>query len=46
MLNTDQHNPQVRRRMTLEEFSKNLRGVNKGGDFPQEYLVCQIISFF
>lgn len=40
MLNTDQHNPNVKneKRMTLNDFTKNLRGVNSGGDFPPEYL--------
>lgn len=38
MLNTDQHNPQVRRRMTLEDFQRNTRGVNNGKNFAPEYL--------
>ena len=40
MLNTDQHNPNVKaqKRMTYEDFSKNLRGVNGGQDFAPEYL--------
>ncbi|KAF9437726.1 GDP/GTP exchange factor for ARF [Entomortierella beljakovae] len=38
MLNTDQHNRGVKGRMSLEQFSKNLRGVNNGQDFPPEYL--------
>ncbi|ROT34831.1 Sec7 domain-containing protein [Sodiomyces alkalinus F11] len=40
MLNTDQHNPNVKssKRMSLEDFSRNLRGVNDGGDFSPEYL--------
>ena len=40
MLNTDQHNPNVKneKRMTLADFTKNLRGVNGGGDFAPEYL--------
>ena len=40
MLNTDQHNPNVRsqNRMTFEAFAKNLRGVNGGRDFEQTYL--------
>lgn len=40
MLNTDQHNPQNRKRMTLDDYKRNLRGVNGGKDFPAEYLVC------
>ncbi|XP_069466354.1 Golgi-specific brefeldin A-resistance guanine nucleotide exchange factor 1 [Ambystoma mexicanum] len=41
MLNTDQHNHNVRRQsvpMTLEEFRKNLKGVNGGNDFDQDML--------
>lgn len=40
MLNTDQHNPNVKneKRMTLNDFTKNLRGVNGGGDFAPDYL--------
>ena len=39
MLNTDQHNPQVKKRMTFEDFSRNTRGVNDGVDFSKEYLL-------
>lgn len=40
MLNTDQHNPNLKsaKRMACEDFSKNLRGVNAGQDFPAQYL--------
>ncbi|KAH8808899.1 hypothetical protein F5884DRAFT_793809 [Xylogone sp. PMI_703] len=40
MLNTDQHNPNVKgqARMTLVDFSRNLRGVNDRQDFAPEYL--------
>jgi len=38
MLNTDQHNKGVKGRMTLAQFSKNLKGVNKGEDFAPDYL--------
>ncbi|KAL1632056.1 GDP/GTP exchange factor for ARF [Neofusicoccum ribis] len=40
MLNTDQHNPNLKsqKRMALEDFARNLRGVNGGQDFPIEYL--------
>ncbi|GAA5913201.1 Arf family guanine nucleotide exchange factor GEA2 [Sporobolomyces salmoneus] len=38
MLNTDLHNPQVRKRMDLQAYSRNLRGVNENADFDQEYL--------
>ncbi|KAK2044112.1 Sec7 domain-containing protein [Colletotrichum somersetense] len=40
MLNTDQHNPNLKgqKRMTVEDFARNLRGVNDGKDFAPEYL--------
>ncbi|KAF1964602.1 Sec7-domain-containing protein [Bimuria novae-zelandiae CBS 107.79] len=40
MLNTDQHNPNIKgnKRMALEDFARNLRGVNDGKDFDPEYL--------
>ncbi|KAF8522156.1 hypothetical protein BU17DRAFT_45284 [Hysterangium stoloniferum] len=38
MLNTDQHNPQIRKRMTLEEYRRNLKGVNADSDFDPDYL--------
>ncbi|XP_072951847.1 ARF guanine-nucleotide exchange factor GNL2 [Typha angustifolia] len=38
MLNTDQHNPQVKKKMTEEEFIRNNRAINGGMDLPREYL--------
>uniref|UniRef100_A0A4W3GV13 Golgi-specific brefeldin A-resistance guanine nucleotide exchange factor 1 n=1 Tax=Callorhinchus milii TaxID=7868 RepID=A0A4W3GV13_CALMI len=41
MLNTDQHNHNVRKQnvpMTLEEFKKNLKGVNGSKEFDQDML--------
>ena len=38
MLNTDQHNSNVRQSMTCDDFIRNLRGVNGGKDFDQEML--------
>jgi brefeldin A-resistance guanine nucleotide exchange factor 1 len=40
MLNVDQHSPKLKnqKRMVLEDFAKNLRGVNGKEDFPPEYL--------
>lgn len=40
LLNTDQHNPTIKsnKRMTVEDFSRNLRGVNNGKNFSPEYL--------
>lgn len=36
MLNTDQHNPQVKRRMELKDFLRNNRKINDGQDIPEE----------
>ncbi|KAI0065725.1 hypothetical protein BV25DRAFT_1850119 [Artomyces pyxidatus] len=38
MLNTDAHNPQVKRRMTKADFIKNNRGINDNADLPEELL--------
>ncbi|XP_072138695.1 Golgi-specific brefeldin A-resistance guanine nucleotide exchange factor 1 isoform X4 [Mobula birostris] len=41
MLNTDQHNHNVRKQnvpMTMEQFKKNLKGVNGSKDFDQDML--------
>ncbi|KAI9264555.1 hypothetical protein EDC94DRAFT_605499 [Helicostylum pulchrum] len=40
MLNTDQHSPQIRRqaRMSLDQYVRNVSGVNNNQDFPKEYL--------
>jgi len=40
MLNTDLHNPGMKedKRMTLEDFIKNNRGLNDDSDFPREFL--------
>ena len=40
MLNTDLYNPNVKsaNRMTFNDFSRNLRGVNGGNNFDPEYL--------
>ncbi|KAL7464949.1 hypothetical protein ACHAXS_005280 [Conticribra weissflogii] len=40
MLNTDLHNPNMKdeRRMTLEQFIRNNRGINDGADLPVEFL--------
>ncbi|TSK22810.1 Golgi-specific brefeldin A-resistance guanine nucleotide exchange factor 1 [Bagarius yarrelli] len=41
MLNTDQHNHNVRKQnipMTIEQFKKNLKGMNGGTDFDQDML--------
>jgi Sec7-like guanine-nucleotide exchange factor len=38
MLNTDQHNSQVKKKMTLREFIKNQRKINNGLNFPEQFL--------
>ncbi|CAL1207404.1 unnamed protein product [Candida parapsilosis] len=38
MLNTDLHNPQVKRQMLLDDYKRNLRGTYNGKDFPDWYL--------
>ncbi|KAB2033953.1 hypothetical protein ES319_D04G051200v1 [Gossypium barbadense] len=38
MLNTDQHNAQVKKKMTEEDFIRNNRLINGGKDLPRKYL--------
>jgi hypothetical protein len=38
MLNTDIHNKSIAKKMTCEEFCKNLRGCNNGKDINREFL--------
>jgi len=38
MLNTDLHNPQVKKKMSKEEFLKNNRGINEGENLPNDFL--------
>ena len=38
MLNTDQHTPSVKARMTKQEFVRNNRGINDGADVPLKTL--------
>lgn len=38
MLNTDAHNPQIKKRMTRADFLKNNTKINDGGDLPDEFL--------
>ncbi|GLU09481.1 hypothetical protein SLE2022_334170 [Rubroshorea leprosula] len=38
MLNTDQHNVQVKKKMTEGDFIRNNRHINGGNDLPQEFL--------
>ncbi|XP_052207942.1 LOW QUALITY PROTEIN: ARF guanine-nucleotide exchange factor GNOM-like [Diospyros lotus] len=38
LLNTDQHNAQVKKKMTEDDFIRNNRRINGGSDLPREYL--------
>ncbi|XP_075518460.1 ARF guanine-nucleotide exchange factor GNOM-like [Primulina tabacum] len=38
MLNTDQHNIQVKKKMSEEDFIRNNRHINGGNDLPREFL--------
>ncbi|CAI5700643.1 unnamed protein product [Peronospora effusa] len=38
MLNTDLHSDHIAKKMTVEEFLRNNRGINAGQDLPTEYL--------
>ncbi|WEJ96024.1 GDP/GTP exchange factor for ARF [Yamadazyma tenuis] len=44
LLNTDLHNPQVKKHMTLEAYKKNLRGQYNGGDNYPEWYLSKIYS--
>ena len=39
LLNTDAHNPQVKKPMTQAEFIKNNRGIDDGKDLDEQFLV-------
>ncbi len=38
MLNTDIHNPSVKRKMTIAQFVAQNRGINNTKDLPREFL--------
>ena len=38
MLNTDLHNPNIKKKLTVDEFVRNNRGISDGDDLPPEYL--------
>lgn len=38
MLNTDQHSPQIKNRMTVDSFVTNNSGIDDGKDLPREFL--------
>jgi len=41
---SSQLQPFSQKRMTIEDYQRNLRGVNDGSDFSPEYLVSAIIN--
>lgn len=38
MLNTDQHNPTIKKRMSLDDFVRNNRGIDDGRDIDRAFL--------
>lgn len=38
MLNTDAHNPMVKKKMSKEDFLRNNRGINDGGDLDSQFM--------
>lgn len=45
MLNTSLHNPNVKDKPTVERFISMNRGINDGGDLPEDLLrVCTRLS--
>ena len=38
MLNTDAHNPSVKRKMTIKDFLRNNSGIDSGKNLPDEFL--------
>lgn len=46
MLNTSLHNPSVKDKPTPEQFVAMNRGINNGGDLPQELLLVSTQSFY
>ncbi|UYV77460.1 CYTH1 [Cordylochernes scorpioides] len=44
MLNTSLHNPGVKERLSIDKFIAMNRGINEGGDLPQELLVSLYTS--
>lgn len=32
----------LQKRMTIEDYKRNLKGVNDGSNFSDEYLVCRM----
>lgn len=44
LLNTDQHNENAKTKMNVDDFCKNLRGVNGGADFDRDMLMAMYNS--
>jgi Sec7-like guanine-nucleotide exchange factor len=46
MLNTDAHNPSVKRKMSLKDFLRNNSGIDNGKNLPEEFLTKVSTIFF
>lgn len=46
MLNTSLHNPNVRDKPPVERFISMNRGINEGGDLPEELLRVSLVLQF
>ena len=46
MLNTALHNPNVKHRITVDEFVKQNRGINSGKDLPKDMLVRILKQYY
>jgi len=44
MLNTSLHNPSVKDKPSVERFIEMNRGINDGGDLPQELLTVSLVE--
>ena len=45
MLNTALHNPNVKKKITCEQFVAQNRGINSGKDLPRDILVSNMAFF-
>ena len=45
MLNTALHNPNVKKKITCEQFVAQNRGINSGKDLPRDILVSNLAFF-
>ena len=45
MLNTDLHNPNVKNKISMEQFVRQNKGINSGKDLPRDILVSYYYQF-